>query len=83
MRVGARGDKAAVGQHDIGRHKIVDCEAESPGEVADSAAEGQSANSRGGDEARWQRHSERTGGMINIPPDTAAVDSDGAGHRVN
>jgi hypothetical protein len=52
VRVGARGDKATVGQHNVGRHKIVDRKAEAAGQIAHSAAEGQAANPRRGEEAR-------------------------------
>jgi hypothetical protein len=83
VRVGARGNKATVGQHHIGRHQIVEREAETPGEVTDPAAEGQAADAGSGHKARRQRHSERSGGMINVAPDTTTVDPDRTGHRVN
>ena len=51
VRAGTRGNKATVGQHDIGGDQVVDCQAEAAGEVADSAAERQSANPGGGHEA--------------------------------
>jgi hypothetical protein len=48
VRLGTRSNKATVGQHDIGRHKIVERQAEAAGEIADSAAEGQAPNPGGG-----------------------------------
>ena len=83
VRLGARGDEAAVGQHHISGYQIVDRQAEAAGEVAHSPAERQSGDARSGHEARGQCHPERTRGMINITPDATGVDSNGASLRID
>ena len=50
--------KRAVGQDDIGFQQVVDRQTELAGEVADAAAEGHSANTRGGDDAAGSRQAE-------------------------
>jgi hypothetical protein len=44
-------DERPVGEHDVGFEQVVDGQAETPGQVADAAAERKSANSSGGKEA--------------------------------
>ena len=54
-----------------------------PGEMTDSAAEGQSADaSRGNDSARRSK-SERMRGMIDIAPNASAADGDGASRGID
>ena len=78
VRLSARLDKAAVGQHDVGRDKVVDGEPEAPGEVANSTTEGQSAHSSCRDESRGGRHAKGTGGVVHIAPFAASVHPDRA-----
>ena len=50
VRLRTRGDKATVGQHHVGRNKIVERETKAAGEAADSAAQSHPGNPGGGQE---------------------------------
>jgi hypothetical protein len=50
---GAGGDRAPVGQHNVGGQQVVDGEAVLPGQVTDAATQSQPRDSGGGDGAGW------------------------------
>ena len=79
----ARRHQRAVGEHDICREQVVDGQPEAPGEIADAAAQCETADARRGQEARRRRHAERHGGVVDIAPGAPRVDADGVRGRID
>jgi hypothetical protein len=77
------GDERAVGEHHIGGQQVIHRQAETPGQVADTTAEGQPGHPGGGEEAGRGGHAERHGGVVHVGPGAARVGADGVVVRVD
>jgi hypothetical protein len=80
---GARRRESAVGEDHVGRHQAVHRHAVVPGEVAGAAAEGEAGDAGGRHEPGRRRQAEGAGGMVDVSPGAAGVDTDRAGQRVD
>ena len=74
----ARRDEGAIGQHDVGLEQIVDGQAELPGEVTESSAQGDAPHPGGGDNAGRRCQPESVGGVVQIAEQCAPLDTGGA-----
>ena len=75
----ARGDEAAVGEHDVGLEQIVDGQAVFARQVARAAAERQSGDAGRRDDAEGHRQAESVSGVIDVARGAARVDANRAG----
>src|SRR2546425_6531005 len=69
----ARDNEFAVGGDDIGRDEVVTREAIPAGKVADTAAQGQTADAGGRDDATGAGQPESVGGRVEVAPGGAAL----------
>jgi hypothetical protein len=79
----ARAHEPAVGEHHVGRDQVVDRQAASAGEVAESPAEGDAADAGRGDDAARQREAERMGRVVDVAEQRAAEHARDLRHRVD
>ena len=79
----AGGDERAVGQDHVGGQQVVDGEPVAPGQVADPAAQGQPADTRGGQDPGRGGQAECASRVIDVTPDAAAVGAHGLRRRVH
>src|SRR2546425_8169942 len=79
----ARDNEFAVGGDDIGRDEVVTREAIPAGKVADTAAQGQTADAGGRDDATGAGQPESVGGRVEVAPGGAAFRAGRAPLRVD
>src|SRR4051812_6473463 len=80
--VGAGDDHGPVREDDIGRKKIVNGQTILAREMSHSAAESQSSDASGGDDARRNRKPEWVRGVVHVGPGATAANAHGPGRRV-
>ncbi len=81
--VGAGGDLRAVGEDDVRAEQVVDREAVLAGQVADAAAERQSADAGGAQDAERRGHADLGRGGVDLGQGRASSDGDRASGRVD
>ena len=81
--VGASGDERAVGEHDVRGQQAVDREPEPPGQVAGPAAERETGDPGGAEDARGDGQAEGARGVVDVAPDAAALGDYGLGPGVD
>jgi hypothetical protein len=73
--VGARAHGAAVREHHIGLQQVVDRQPEPAGEVAEAAAERETADAGGRDDAARRGEAVLARGSVDLPPRAPAADA--------
>ena len=77
MLVFVYGYKSSVGQNHISFQQIVDRETEFPGQVTNAAAQGESADAGGGNDAGRNGQTESMGRVIHFTPKISAANTHG------
>ena len=78
-----RGDRATVGEHDVGGEQVVDRQPVLPRQVSVAAAEGQPPDAGGRDDAAGHAQPVRRGGTVDVGPGGAAADPHGSARRID
>ena len=81
--LGIRGDEPAVGQYDVGAEQIIDGQAALAGEMAQAAAERQSADAGARNNPSGNGQAEGMRGVIHIAPDASAADTNRTSCRIH
>ena len=81
--VGAGADALAACQHELRLEQVVDRESALPGQVAETTAQGETADPRGRDDPAGCREPMLVGGTVDFTPGAAPADPNGPGPRID